>query len=252
MSANSRLIGIVLLATLVAAAATLFGTLAVPKEHPHGEATQHHEAEAAHSEEADTLGPGDLVGALLVSVAGIGLVPVALRNAGRRNEVERRATRPEGDASDALRLTVALASAGAATIHFAVIAQHLEEYWLFGAFFIGVAVLQLAWALAVLFRPSPAVYVLGLLGNAAVAATWVVSRMTGLPLGPESGEPEPVGFADAIATAFEVLIAAGALLLLIRRTARSRPPARFTALTAATTLAAIGLTALSLLSLTGL
>jgi hypothetical protein len=252
MTANGRLIGIVLLATLVAAAATLFGALAVPKEHPHGEAAEHHEAEAAHSEAADTLGPGDLVGALLVFVAGIGLVPVALRNARRRNELERPATRPEGDASEALRLTVALASAGAATIHFAVIAQHLEEYWLFGSFFIGVAIAQLAWALAVLIRASAAVYLAGLVGNAVVAATWVVSRTTGLPLGPESGEPESVGIADTVASAFEVLIAAGALLLLLRMTSRRRRLARFTAVTAVTTLAAIGLTALSLLSLTGL
>lgn len=251
MTGNGRLIGIVLLAALVAAAGTLFGAFAVPAEH-HGKAAEHHEAEAAHGEAADTLGPGDLAGALLVSVAGIGIVPLALRSARRRNELERRAAQPERDVSEALRFAVALASAGAATIHFAVIAQHLEEYWLFGSFFIGVAILQLAWATVVLYLPSPAVYLAGLVGNAAVAATWVVSRTTGLPLGPESGEPEPVGVADTVATAFEVLVAAGALLLLLRMASRRRPLARFTAATAVTTLAAIGLTALSLLSLAGL
>jgi hypothetical protein len=46
MTATDRLTGIVLLATLVAAAGTLFGALAVPEEHAHGDAAKHHEAEA--------------------------------------------------------------------------------------------------------------------------------------------------------------------------------------------------------------
>jgi hypothetical protein len=252
MTATGRLIGIILLATLVAAAATLFGALAVPEEHAHGEPTEHHEAEAAHGEADETLGAGDFAGALLVSVAGIGIVPVSLRSARRRKEFERPGAQPERDGSEALRTAVALASGGAATIHFAVIAQHLEEYWLFGAFFIGVAIAQLAWAMVVLIRPSRAVYLAGCVGNAVVAATWVVSRTTGLPLGPESGEPESVGIADAVATAFEVVIAAGALLLLLRMTVWSRPLARFASATDVTILAAIALTTLSLLSLAGL
>jgi hypothetical protein len=247
MAATGRLIAIAVLAALVAAAGTLFGALAVPAGHPHREAAEHHEPEVAH--EAETLSGGDFAAALLVSVAGIGIVPVALRSARRRNEVRRQGGRRDGDGSEELRLGVGLASAGAATIHFAVIAQHLQKYWLFGSFFIAVAIAQLAWAMLVLFRPSPAVYLAGLVGNAAVAATWVVSRTTGLPLGPEPGAPEPVGTADSVATTFEVLIAAGTLLLLLRMTPGRRPLARFTAATAVATLAAIGLTALSLLSL---
>jgi hypothetical protein len=81
------------------------------------------------------------------------------------------------------------------------LAQHLEEYLLFGSFFIAVAILELAWAMLVLFRPSPAVYLAGFVGDAAVAATSLVSRTTGLPLGPESGEPEPVGVANTVAIA---------------------------------------------------
>jgi hypothetical protein len=72
---------------------------------------------------------------------------------------------------------------------------------LFGSFFIAVAILGLAWAMLVLFRPSPAVYLAGFVGTAAVAATSLVSRTNGLPLGPESGEPEPVGVAGTLATA---------------------------------------------------
>jgi hypothetical protein len=249
MTATDRLTGIVLLATLVAASGTLFGALAVPEEHAHGDAAEHHEAEAAH--EAETFGAGDFAAALLVSVAGIAIVPMALRSALPHSEVHRAGAQREGDLSEGLHIAVALASAGAATIHFAVIAQHLEEYWLFGSFFISVAIAQVVWAMLVLVRPSPPVYLAGFVGNAVVAATWVISRTTGLPLGPQSGEPEPVGIADTVATAFEVLIVAGALLLLLRMNAR-RTLARFTAATAVATFAAIGLTALSLLSLAGL
>jgi hypothetical protein len=248
MTATVQLIGIVLLAALVATAGTLFGALGAPEEHSHGEA-EHHVAEAAH--EAETLSAGHVAAALLVSVAGIGIIPVAQRSARRRNELERPAARPDADVSEALRVGVALASSGAATIHFAVIAKHLEEYWLFGSFFIAVAIAQLAWAMLVLFRPSPALYLAGVVGNAAVVAAWIVSRTTGLPFGPEPGEPESVGTADSVATAFEVLIAAGTVLLLLRMTFWRRPLARFTAATVVTTLAAIWLTALSLLSLAG-
>ena len=35
-----------------------------------------------------------------------------------------------------------------------------------------------------------------------------------MPFGPEAGEPEPVGIADVVSTAFEVGVVAGTLLLL--------------------------------------
>ena len=247
MTANGRLVGIVTLAALVAAAGTLFGALAVPAEH-HGEAAEHHEAEAEHG---DALRPSELAGALLVSFAGIGVVPLALHSRRRRDGTEATVAQPERGSADGLRFAVALASAGVATIHFAVIAQHFEEYWLFGTFFVGVALLQLAWAVLVVARPSPRLFLAGAVGNALVAAMWVVSRTAGLPLGPEAGEPEAVGLADTVATVYEVVLASGALVLL-RVTAPRRPLARVTGATALTTLAVIALTTLSLLSLAGL
>jgi hypothetical protein len=247
MRANGRLIGIVLLATVAAAAGTLFGVLAVPVEH-HAEHPGHHEAEAAH---ADQLRPSELASAILVSFAGIGIVPLALRGLRRRNEMHSAPLQTERGVAEGLRFVVALASAGAATIHFAVIAQHFEEYWLFGTFFVGVGLLQLAWAVLVVARPSPGLYLAGAAGNAVVAAMWIVSRTAGLPLGPEAGEPEAVGLADTVATVYEIVLASGALVLL-RVTAPRRQLARVTAATALTTLAVIGLTMLSLLSLAGL
>ena len=247
MRARVWLIGIVLFASLAAAAPTLFGVLAVPAGHHAGQ-SQHHEAEAAH---ADQLRPSELTGAIFVAFAGIGVVPLALRGLRRRREGHRAPPQTDRGVSDDLRLLVAFASAGAATIHFAVIAQHFEAYWLFGTFFVGVGLLQLAWAVLVLARPSSGLYLAGAAGNALVAAMWVVSRTAGLPLGPEAGAPEAVGIADTVTSVYQIVLALGAIVLL-RVTAPRCPVARATAATAPMTLAAIGLTTLSLLSLAGL
>lgn len=251
MPANGRLIGIVVLAAIAAGAGTLFGVLAVPEEHSHDETADHAVAHSAsQAGDHDALHAGEGIGALLVAVVGIGIVPVGRRS---HRPSARAAHRPRRDAYELGRLAVALASAGAATIHFAVIAQHFDEYWLFGSFFLVAAILQLAWASLVVLvaRPAPAIYLAGAAGNAAIAAMWVVSRTTGFPLGPEPGEAEAVGIADTVATLYEVLIALGALLLV--RLAAPRPPlARFTALTALATVIAAALTTLALLSLVGL
>lgn len=57
---------------------------------------------------------------------------------------------------------------------------------------------------------------LGAAGNLVVVATWVVSRTVGLPLGDYAGIALPVGFPDALATALEAVIVAGATALLVR------------------------------------
>jgi|SRR5947209_20583595 len=50
-----------------------------------------------------------------------------------------------------------------------------------------------------------------------VVVVWALSRTTGLPIGPEPWQREPVGAADLIATADEVAIV---LLVLTRRGGR--------------------------------
>jgi hypothetical protein len=115
---------------------------------------------------------------------------------------------------------LALLSGAAAIIHFAVIGQHLREFWLFGAFFAVVALAQLAWALLAMARPSHRVWLAGAVGNAVVIVVWIVSRTLGLPLGAEAGHAEPVGFADALSTAYEVLLVVGSAALA--RSTRTR------------------------------
>jgi hypothetical protein len=197
----------VALALLLAVAATVSGALAIPPEH-HGEHGAGHEGHPTHvadregGEAEDVLDAGEGLAALAVSVLAIALVTIGIR------------TSRSGEPPEAIRFTVAVASAGAATIHFAVIDQHFAEYWLFGVFFVAVALAQLGWVVAVASNPTRTVYLVGALGNALIAVTWVISRTTGLPFGRGAGEPEPVGMADVVSTAFELAVVTGSVLLL--------------------------------------
>ena len=78
--------------------------------------------------------------------------------------------------------------------------------------------LQLAWAEAVRRRPGDRrLLAAGAAGNLAVAGVWAMSRVVGVPVGPERFEAEPVGLKDVLATLDELAIAALVALLLLRR-----------------------------------
>ena len=176
--------------------------------------------------------------AIVIALVAVGLIPLGaqlLRGL------------PHAGAGDPLVLTVALLSAGAAAIHFAVAKMHFDEYTLFGVFFVGSGLAQLVWALWLVARRWRPLLVLGALGNAAIVALWAVDRLWGLPLGPEHWKPEPVAFADSAASAFEVLVFGGCIALLVRghRSGRARASALVVAL------AVMVVTALSLLSVLG-
>ena len=113
-------------------------------------------------------------------------------------------------------ILVAGVSWAAAFVHGGVIATHFEEYWLFGLFFVAVAILQAAWGAWIYKDPRPNRLWLGAVGNLLVVLVWAVSRTAGLPIGPEAWHPEAVGFADVMATLDEVGISAMALGLLAR------------------------------------
>jgi hypothetical protein len=229
------------LALLLGVVATVFGALAVPPGHHHQSAAGHDEhstpvaEHADESEEEDATGADEGIAALAISIFAIGLVPIGIRST-------RSASRP-----DVLHFAVAVASAGAATIHFAVVDQHLAEYWLFGVFFVAVALAQLGWMVAIVSSPTRPLYVVGALGNALVVLTWVVSRTIGLPLGPHAGDPEAVGVADAVSTAFELVVVIGTVLLLKRVVSRNSGDTSIVRPLIA--LAAIATTALALTSI---
>ncbi len=82
---------------------------------------------------------------------------------------------------------IALASVLAGAIHLAVAPEHVEEWWLYGAFFVVIGLFQLAYATTVLRWPTPFGALTGILVNLGIVLTWVASRTTGLPITPPEG-----------------------------------------------------------------
>jgi hypothetical protein len=142
-------------------------------------------------------------------------------------------------------LTVAaLASIAAGAVHVSA-ARTLgrgdtQTFMFFGV----VAAAEIVWGLVALMRAPRWWLVLGVLGNAVVVTTWLVSRTVGLPVGEFAHEVLPVGYADVLATIFGVVTLVGAATLAIRGSSPARAMAgvRGFALVAAI---AIGLLALS-------
>jgi hypothetical protein len=101
------------------------------------------------------------------------------------------------------RLHIAALSLVAGAIHAVVAVPHLDEYWLFGSFFVALAAFQLGWGIQAYRRPSSSLYLIGAAASLAVIGIWVASRTIGLPVGPNAGTAEAVGPLDAVATAVE-------------------------------------------------
>jgi hypothetical protein len=271
---TGRLAVVALLTAAVAGSATVFGYGFAPEAHGHepeataeaveepaDEAGEHVEQEGTHDpegehameeEEEEGAGAGAISSAILISLAAGALPPLALT--ARRREVGPAAAperaEPRETAAKPVLLTVALLSLGAAVVHFAVIAQHFDEWWLSGLFFVAIATFQVAWAPLVLLRPSAPAYLAGAAVNAAAVVTWIVSRTSGVPVGPEAGEPEAVGFPDTLAIAFEVVLVAALLGLLGLGAARlSLAPFRRAASASIATAVVVSLTAAALVIL---
>lgn len=119
----------------------------------------------------------------------------------------------------------AAASAGAAAVHFAVMPEHFGEAALYGAFFAVCATAQVVGAVILAWQPTRIVVSLSVLGNAAVIALWLVTRLIAIPLGPGAGETESFGYLDVTASACElVVVLACASWLTNRRHAEPAEP----------------------------
>jgi hypothetical protein len=99
---------------------------------------------------------------------------------------------------------------GAATIHFAVMPTHWQEWMPAGLFFVSLALFQLIWACAVLVRTTAPVLAAGIAVNVGVLALWAVSRTAGAPFGPHAGEAELVQAADLCALLLQIYVVMGA------------------------------------------
>jgi hypothetical protein len=107
-------------------------------------------------------------------------------------------------------------SLGAAALHFRYSPSHLSEYWLYGAFFVVVAIAQLAWAIGVIVSNSRWLFVVGAAANAGVIAVWALSRTVGVWVGPNATVTESATYPDIVSTVLEALIVVGCLVLLFR------------------------------------
>jgi hypothetical protein len=121
--------------------------------------------------------------------------------------------RRQPEAALRLRGSLALASASAALIHVMAASHHFSEWWLFGTGFVAMAVLQAASAVFLERSGSRLAPVAAVVINVPIVVLWVWSRTLALPFGPEAGEAEAVGIADALCTLTELAIVAGALAL---------------------------------------
>jgi hypothetical protein len=127
---------------------------------------------------------------------------------GAREATTRKGLRDEGrtpSPSDHVRLVLATLLAGAGIIHLAVVGGHFAEYWVFGTFFLLVTLLQVVQAVLVMSRPSHRLFTNIWVTNLAVIGLWIVSRTSGVPIGPEPWMREMVGYTDAICAGFEAV-----------------------------------------------
>jgi hypothetical protein len=131
--------------------------------------------------------------------------------------------------SDAPTNALWIAAAGlvsAAGMHAAVVPEHFREYVPYGIFFAALSVGQCWLAVVVTRRGERRTVLYVALASVWVVALWLVSRTTGLPIGPEPWQAEEFGRLDIASSCAEILTAAGcfAHLWLVRDHERSPVP----------------------------
>lgn len=102
----------------------------------------------------------------------------------------------------------------AALIHVQAALDHFDEYVPFAVGFIGLAAGQAGWAAATYRTASRGLLRAGVAVGAGVVLVWLLSRTTGLPVGPQPGAAEPVGLLDLVATLDELAVMALAVAAL--------------------------------------
>ncbi|MFE5837742.1 hypothetical protein [Arthrobacter sp. NPDC056493] len=265
-------------ALLVAAAGTLAGALTLAASEAWDYALQHNLMGALHhansAQSAEQLDQSSLGLQLAAFGYGTGLLlitnlvvtgwTVAIR--GGRLDVSRRAKEaPPGriarrarsgrslaGATD-LRLTLAaVALFGCAAIHLAVIPDHLNHWVVASAFFLALAMAEVAGGVLLLGRPGQSVLVAVAAASVVPLGLWLWSRTAGLPFGPNSGVPEPFGLADVAASLLELgTLVIAVVLLRARRKADGEPEGRTTASAHLRALAVVGAIAIGSLGVAG-
>jgi len=112
---------------------------------------------------------------------------------------------------------VAILSGVAAGIHLGVAPEHFGEWWGYGAFFVLAAVGECALVALLALRPRAWVVQAGIWASLATILMYLLSRTSGIPLGPATGVVEPVEPAGLAATAAEAALVVVLCALLTGR-----------------------------------
>jgi hypothetical protein len=117
--------------------------------------------------------------------------------------------------------SAAALSTVAGLIHLLAMLEHFIEWSGYGLFFLVVALAQLYYVpLLLTRRRGGALLVAGIVGNSLIVGLYLVTRTAGIPLGPQAGEVEVVGFADLLCMLAELALIA-CLCVQLRKEAAS-------------------------------
>jgi hypothetical protein len=153
-------------------------------------------------------------------VVVFGLPVIALVGAVGRQELRARsAARPRTEARPLDPGSVGLRTAGwallvAALVHGFVIPAHYRASMLYGLFFTVLALVQISCAWWIVRRPGRAFVRAVAISSACVIVLWVVTRTTGIPVGPTPWRAEGFGAADEISSALEAVTMWGCWIAL--------------------------------------
>ena len=115
----------------------------------------------------------------------------------------------------AMRWLLAALSCGAGVIHLAMVPQHAQESLRAGLGFAAAGWFQIAFAIAIMARPTRTWVRLAIVGNAVFVATWVLSRTAGLPSWTGEGGVESASAIDILCVALEVGVIVAAIAVLV-------------------------------------
>lgn len=112
---------------------------------------------------------------------------------------------------DSAVYAVAALSMAAALAHLWMMPGHFGQWWGYGAFYLSAALVQGLFSVALLRWPGQRLSFSGVWTNLGLILVYMLSRTSGLPVGPHAGVAEEAGVLDMAATVSEV----GAIILLI-------------------------------------
>ena len=119
-----------------------------------------------------------------------------------------------------LLAVIAALSGLAAGIHLSVAPEHFDEWWGYGTFFVVAALGECALVLLLALRPRSWVIQAGIWTSLATMLMYLVSRTSGIPLGPGKGSVETVDLPGLAATVAEGALVVVLCLLLAGRERR--------------------------------